>query len=97
MRTNKAAALGTAEALQRGGDGMIDMIHKFCILFIIGTVTHVIIPLPKKGYLSLMTNYRGTVNRGYFATFYFSDILMVRPTVFLCLHEILHRIGVLLG
>jgi hypothetical protein len=33
MKTNKAAALDcaiTAEALQGGGDSMVDMIHKFC-------------------------------------------------------------------
>ena len=68
MKTNKAAALDcaiTAEALQGGGDCMIDMIHKFC-MEVYSTlipphqwVTNVIIPLPKKGDLSLMTNYRG--------------------------------------
>lgn len=68
MKTNKAAALDcaiTAEALQGGGDSMVDMIHKFCKeVFSTLTpprqwVTNVIIPLPKKGDLSLMTNYRG--------------------------------------
>ena len=68
MRTNKAAGLDcaiTAEALQGGGDQMIDTIHAFCLEVYTNMsppkqwVTNVIIPLPKKGDLSLMTNYRG--------------------------------------
>ena len=68
MKTNKAAGLDcavTAEALQGGGDHMIDAIHSFCMEVYSNMsppkqwVTNVIIPLPKKGDLSLMTNYRG--------------------------------------
>ena len=68
MKTNKAALLDcaiTAEALQGGGDHMIDVIHAFCSEVYTNMsppkqwVTNVIIPLPKKGDLSLMTNYRG--------------------------------------
>ena len=68
MKTNKAAGLDaaiTAEALQYGGDAMIDIIHGFCSEVYSSLTppkqwtTSVIIPLPKKGDLSLMTNYRG--------------------------------------
>ena len=68
MKTNKAAGLDcaiTAEALQGGGDLMIDTIHTFCSEVYTNMsppkqwVSNVIIPLPKKGDLSLMTNYRG--------------------------------------
>ena len=68
MKVNKAAALDcaiTAEALKGGGDQMIDAIHAFCCEVYTTLsppkqwITNVIIPLPKKGDLSLMTNYRG--------------------------------------
>ena len=68
MKANKAAALDcaiTAEALQGGGDHMLDVIHAFCseVYSTLSPprqwITNVIIPLPKKGDLSLMTNYRG--------------------------------------
>ncbi len=68
MKVNKAAGLDsaiTAEALQGGGEQMIDIIHAFCCeVYTTLTpprqwITNVIIPLPKKGDLSLMTNYRG--------------------------------------
>jgi len=68
MKCNKAAGLDcaiTAEALRYGGDSMIDIIHGFCSE-VYRTLTppsqwttSVIVPLPKKGDLSLMTNYRG--------------------------------------
>ena len=68
MKTNKAAGLDaaiTAEALQNGGEAMIDVVHGFCSE-VYSTLrppdqwtTSVIVPLPKKGDLSLMTNYRG--------------------------------------
>ena len=68
MKTNKAAGLDcaiTAEALQGGGDAMADVIHCFCAEVDSNLtppdqwITSVIVPLPKKGDLSLMTNYRG--------------------------------------
>ena len=68
MKTNKAAGLDcaiTTEALQGGGEAMVDIIHKFCVeVFTMLTppeqwITNVIVPLPKKGDLSLMNNYRG--------------------------------------
>ena len=68
MKTNTAAGLDcaiTAEALQGGGDQMIDTIHTFCSEVYTNMsppkqwVSNVIIPLPKKGDLSQMTNYRG--------------------------------------
>ena len=68
MKTNKAVGLDcaiTAEALQGGGDTMADVIHCFCAEVYSNLtqpdqwITSVIVPLPKKGDLSLMTNYRG--------------------------------------
>ena len=68
MKTNKAAGFDcaiTAEALQGGGDAMADAIHCFCAEVYSNLtppdqwITSVIVPLPKKGDLSLMTNYRG--------------------------------------
>ena len=68
MKTNKAAGLDcaiTAEALQGGGDQMIDTIHAFCSEVYTNMsppkqwVSNDIISLPKKGDLSQMTNYRG--------------------------------------
>ena len=68
IKTNKAAGLDyaiTAEALQGDGDQMIDTIHVFCSEVYTNMsppkqwVSNVIIPLPKKGDLSQMTNYRG--------------------------------------
>ena len=62
MKKNKAAGLDsaiTAEALQNDGDAMADIVHDFCTYPIqpIWT-TSIIVPLPKKGNLSLMKNYR---------------------------------------
>ena len=69
MKNNKAAELDcaiTAEALdQGGGDAMADVIHCFSAEVYSNLtppdqwITSVIVPLPKKGDLSLMTNYRG--------------------------------------
>ena len=68
MKTNKAAGLDcaiTAEALQGGSDAMADVIHCFCAEVHSNLtppdqwITSVIVNLPKKGDLSLMTNYRG--------------------------------------
>ena len=68
MKTTKAAELDcaiTAEALQCGGDAMADVIHCFCAEVYANLtppdqwITSVIVPLLKKGDLSLMTNYRG--------------------------------------
>ena len=68
MKTNKAAGLDcaiTAEAVQGGGDQMIDTIHAFCSEVYTSMsppkqwVSNVIIPLPKKDDLSQMTNCRG--------------------------------------
>ena len=68
MKTNKAAGFDcaiTAEALQDGGDAMADVIHCFCAEVYSNLtppdqwITSVIVPLPRKGDLSLMTNYRG--------------------------------------
>ena len=62
MKTNKAAGLDsaiTAEALQGGGEVMAKVIHTFCVeVFNSHTppdqwITNVIVPLPKKGDLSL--------------------------------------------
>ena len=63
MKTNKAAGLDcaiTAEALQDGGDAMADVIHCFCAEVYSNLtppdqwITSVIVPVPKKGDLSLM-------------------------------------------
>lgn len=68
MKNNKAAGLDcaiTSEALQNGGDVMADVVHGFCTeVYTTLTppsqwTTSIIVPLPKKGDLSLMTNYRG--------------------------------------
>ena len=65
---NKAAELDcaiTAETLQGGGDAIADVIHCFCAEVYSNLtptnqwITSVIVPLPKKGDLSLMTTYRG--------------------------------------
>ena len=67
MKVNKAAALDcaiTAEALEGGGDQMIDAIHAFCseVYTTLSPpkqwITNVFIPFPKTCDLSLMTNYR---------------------------------------
>ena len=67
MKTNKAARLDCAifaEALQGGGDLLIDTIHAFCSEVYTNMpppkqkVSDVTIPLPKKNDVSLMTNYR---------------------------------------
>ena len=68
MKTNKAAGHDcdiTTEALQGGGDAMANVIHCFCAEVYSNLtppdqwITNVIVPLPKEGDLSLMTNYRG--------------------------------------
>ena len=68
MKRNKATALDcaiTAEALQGGRDQMLDVIHAFYseVYFSLSPprqwITNVIIPLPKKGDFSLITNYKG--------------------------------------
>ena len=68
MKNNKAAGLDyaiTAEALQGGGEVTANIIHSFCVEVFNGHtppdqwITNVIVPLPKKGDLTLMTNYRG--------------------------------------
>ena len=68
MKSNKAAGLDcaiTAEALQGGGEAIANVIHHFCSEVYTNLsppsqwTTSVIVPLPKKGDLSLMTNYRG--------------------------------------
>jgi len=68
MKTNKAAGLDgaiTAEALQNGGKAMLSVIHNFCVEVYTTLkpprqwITNLIVPLPKKGDLTHMTNYRG--------------------------------------
>ena len=68
MKSNKAPGLDcaiTSEALQGGGKVMVDIMYKFCVEVIKTLtppdqwITNVIVPLPKKGDLSLMNNYRG--------------------------------------
>jgi len=69
MKSNKAAGLDsaiTAEALKGGGDTMSNVIHGFCSE-VHSTLTppnqwttKLITPTPKKGDLTIMTNYRGT-------------------------------------
>ena len=68
MKKNKAAGLDsaiTAGALQNGGDAMVDIVHDFCTEVFSTLIppsqwtTSIIVSLPKKGNLSLMTNYRG--------------------------------------
>ena len=66
LKNNKASGLDcviTAEALQGGSELMANIVHKFCaVVFTSHTppdqwITNVIVPLPQKGDLSLMTNY----------------------------------------
>ena len=68
MKPKKAAGLDcaiTSEALQDGGDMLVQVVHGFCTEVYTTLkppnqwTTSVIVPLPKKGDLSLMTNYRG--------------------------------------
>ena len=68
QKSNKAAGLEdaiTAKALQGGGDIMAEVLHSFCnevyatLIPPDKWITNAIIPLPRKGDLSLMTNYRG--------------------------------------
>ena len=67
MKINIAAGLDSAikaEALQDGGDAVVDIVHGFCAKVYSSLIppsqwtTSVIFPIPKKGDLSLMTNYR---------------------------------------
>ena len=85
MKSNKAAGLDcavTAEALQGGGELMANIVHAFCVeVFTRHTppeqwVTNVIVPLPKKGDLSLMTNYRGITLMSIAAKVYNKVLLM---------------------
>ena len=78
----------TAEALQGGGAQMVDVIHAFCVEVYTRLspprqwVTNVIIPLPKKGDLSLMTNYRGMSLMSIAAKVYNKILLCrIRPDV----------------
>ena len=68
MKTIKVAGFDsaiTAEALQNGGYAMVDIVHGFYAEVYNNLTppktwtTSVIVPLPKKGALSQMTNYRG--------------------------------------
>ena len=68
MKTNKGEGLDcaiTAEALQGGEDAMAYVIHCSCVAVYSNLtppdkwITGVSVTLPKKGDLSLMTNYRG--------------------------------------
>ena len=68
MKKNKGAGLDSAiiaEALQNGGDAMADIVHGFCTDVFSTLIppsqwtTSIIVPLPKKGDHSLMTNNRG--------------------------------------
>jgi hypothetical protein len=85
MKNNKAAGLDcavTSEALQGGGEVMTDIVHTFCVeVFTTHTppeqwTTNVIVPLPKKGDLSLMTNYRGITLMSIAAKVYNKVLLM---------------------
>ncbi|XP_078617621.1 uncharacterized protein LOC144885572 [Branchiostoma floridae x Branchiostoma japonicum] len=85
MKNNKAPGLDcaiTAEALRGGGDVMARGIHAFCKeVFVTLTppdqwITNVIVPLPKKGDLSLMTNYRGITLMSIAAKVYNKILLM---------------------
>ena len=91
MKTNKATALDcdiTAEALQGGGDQMRDAIHAFSFGVYTSLspprqwITNIIIPLPKKGDLSLMTNYEG-ISLMSIAAMVYNKILLnrIRPHV----------------
>jgi len=91
MKTNKATALDcaiTAEALQGGGDQILDAIHSFCSEVYTSLspprqwFTNVIIPLPKKDDLSRMTNYKG-ISLMSIATKVYNKILLnrIRPHV----------------
>ena len=86
MKSNKAAGLDsavTAEALKGGGEVMAKVIHTFCVeAFNTHTppdqwITNVIVPLPKKGDLSLMTNYRGITLMSIAAKVY-NKVLLLR-------------------
>ena len=68
MKNNKAAGVDSAikaEVLQNGGDAMADIVHDFCTEGLSTPIppsqwtTSIIVPLPKKGDLSLMPSYRG--------------------------------------
>ena len=91
MKTNKAAGLDcaiTAEALQAGGGSMVNMIHDFCTeVYTTASppqqwTTNIIVPLPKKGDLSQMTNYRGITLMSIAAKVYNKILLnRIRPHV----------------
>ena len=65
----------TAEALQEVGEVMTNVIPTFCVK-VFNNLTHVIVPLPKKGDLSLMTNYRGITLMSIAAKVYNKILLM---------------------
>ena len=86
MKCNRAPGLDcaiTAEALQNGGDAMADIIHKFCVEVFTTLnppdqwTTNIIVPLPKKGDLSCMNNYRGITLMSIAAKVY-NKILLAR-------------------
>ena len=86
MKNNKAAGVDcaiTSEALQNGGEVMVEVIHKFCVeVFTLLTppeqwTTNIIVPLPKKGDLSCMNNYRGITLMSIAAKVY-NKILLTR-------------------
>jgi hypothetical protein len=78
----------TAEALKNGGPFIREMTHKICNLVFTKTVapkqwnTNIIIPLPKKGDLSSMNNYRGISLMSIAAKVYNRILLnRIRPVV----------------
>ena len=86
MRNNRAAGVDhviTSEALQSGGEVMLEVIHKFCVEVFTSLTppeqwtTNIIVPLPKKGDLSCMNNYRGITLMSIAAKVY-NKILLTR-------------------
>ena len=68
LKRNKAAGVDngiTPEALLDGGEAMVTIVHDFCREVYVNKtppkqwITNLIVPVPKKGDLSQMTNYRG--------------------------------------
>ena len=86
MKNNRASGIDcaiTSEALQNGGDVMAEVIYKFCVeVYTTLTppeqwTTNIIVPLPKKGDLSCMNNYRGITLMSIAAKVY-NKILLTR-------------------
>ena len=86
MKNNRAAGVDyaiTSEALQSGGKVMLEVIHKFCVEVFTSLTppeqwtTNIIVPLPKKGDLSCMNNYRGITLMSIAAKVY-NKILLTR-------------------